>query len=381
MNWYIDFVEFFSFFRYLCELCWKIRFTMNGSVSPRIQTSNHPEAKQPEKANTGPTQVEEQSQSYAAHAIMTGKGTMIEMRSKESSCFYREQFCPHFFWRDIGGIWFWSSQYACSKNTVDHRSNPFNRIVFLRFLQFCFKSNVNFLNFFIGFPYFVSFGVFVKSPGGHRVGGIEVVGALRLARTLLLGRQHQGAMSWRCRSSLCRFSLKFHWKLWCNGLKRETFWPLETCRGLSSHFAAVSQDAGSRRVRRGIDSEWHAACPIHFDSSTSTSSTFAGIHFAVSKLSQWIKSSISQCICFFKQSKRDFCYAQKYHFENEILRFDQDEKFLLPRTDRPMWIVPFRLSVKFGWRSLQRFMRFNVSHVSWDFLRFEIWNSTTQPKV
>ena len=55
----------------------------------------------------------------------------------------------------------------------------------------------------------------VKSPGGHRVGGIEVVGALRLARTVLLGRQHQGALSWRCRSSFCRFSLKC-WKLWWN---------------------------------------------------------------------------------------------------------------------------------------------------------------------
>lgn len=188
------------------------------------------------------------------------------------------------------------------QNTVDHRSNPSNRIVFLRFLQFCFKSTVFFDFFHICFHI-----LFHLSFLSNLQEVIELVASKWLEPYALRGRYFLAAntkVPWvedvvlRC----VVFSLKFHWNAENYGAtvwNRETFWSfgffpiiLETW-GLSSHFAAVSQDAGSRRVRRGIDSEWHAACPIHFDSSTSNSSTSAGINFAVSKLSQWIKSSIS----------------------------------------------------------------------------------------
>lgn len=201
-----------------------------------------------------------------------------------------------------------------------------NRIIFLRFLQFCFKSTVNFLGVSYMFPYLVKgCEMFHLSFLSNLQEVIELVASKWLEPYALRGRYFLAAntkVPWvedvvlRCVVFPC-FSLKWNAENYgATVWNRETFWSfgcfpiiLETW-GLSSHFAAVSQDAGSRRVRMGgIDSEWHAACPIHFDSSTSTSSTFAGIHFAVSKLSQWIKSSISQCICF-KQSKRDFWYAQ-----------------------------------------------------------------------
>ena len=75
----------------------------------------------------------------------------------------------------------------------------------------------------------------VKSPGGHRVGSISVVGALRLTWTLLLGRQRQGAFSHRrVEDVVLRWCLVFPreftpWKSMLCRVKVEKDWQICRC--------------------------------------------------------------------------------------------------------------------------------------------------------